>query len=310
MDHPLDLVLENARGLVRGLIAQLPFIAVAAVAFIVFVLLARLLRDLARRALRRHDPAFAEMIARLVHVGVVAFGVFIALWIAIPTVEFAQVFTSLGVTGLILGFALRDIIENFVAGILILWRRPFRVSDQIRSGNCEGTVREINFRSTVLRTYDGIKVYIPNGKVFTEPLENMTANEARRSLVVLGIDQNASVAEARRVIQETIADIEGVLPEPSPAVLFTEVGDFANILHVLYWTAPPTRFSELTTRSLVTERLYDALPAAGITFPYPIQTLHLSEANGHAVAPRASHARSGGAGSSTGETGSKATSRP
>ena len=293
MDHPRDLLLQNARTLVRGLIAQLPFIAVAVVTFIVFVLLARLLQQLTRRALRRYDWTFAEMVARLVHVAVVVFGVFIALWIALPTFEFAEILTSLGVTGLILGFALRDIIENFVAGILILWRRPFRVSDQIRSGTYEGTVAEINFRSTVLRTYDGIKVYVPNGKVFTEPLENLTANETRRSLVVLGIDQDASVAGARRVILETIEGIEGVLPDPPPAVLFTEVGDFANILHILYWTAPPTRFSELTTRSLVTERLYEALPAAGISFPYPIQTLQLTDANALSVTQARTNSSSG-----------------
>lgn len=134
---------------------------------------------------------------------------------------------------------------------------------------------EINFRSTVLRTYEGIRVFIPNGKVFTEPVENLTANGTRRSTVVLGIDQNASVAKARRVILETLRGIEGVLPDPEPAVLFEEVGDFANVPHVLYWTAPPTRFSERITRSLVTEGLCETLPTAGIGFPYPIQTVQL-----------------------------------
>lgn len=286
MQEPLDLLAANARDLVRGFIAQAPFIAVAAAVLAGFLLLARLVQDLVRRALRRQDEAFAMMVARLAHVAVLALGVFVALWIAVPTVEFGQLFASLGVTGLILGFALRDIIENFVAGILILWRRPFRVGDQIRSGDYEGTVVEINFRSTVLRTYDGIRVFIPNGTVFTEPVENLTANATRRSLVVLGIDQDASVADARRVILEAIGGIEGVLPDPAPAVLFAEVGDFANVLHVLYWTAPPNRFSELTTRSRVTERLYEALPAAGITFPYPIQTVALDGARDAADPPR------------------------
>ena len=135
----------------------------------------------------------------------------------------------------------------------------------------------------MLRTYDGVRVFVPNGTVFAEPLENFTANATRRSLVVLGIDQDASVAETRRVILETLAGVDGVLPDPPPAVLFAEVGDFANVLHVLYWTAPPTRFSELTTRSAVTERLSAALAAAGIGFPYPIQTLRLEAAQGTAL---------------------------
>ena len=275
MDQSLDILAENARELLRGFTAQLPFIAVAVVAFVAFLFVARLLRRLVLRALRGHDPAFREMIARLVLAATVALGVFVALWIAIPTVQFGQIFASLGVTGIVLGFALRDIIENFVAGILILWRRPFRVGDQVRSGAFEGTVVEINFRSTVLRSYDGIKVYIPNGKIFTEPLENFTGYPSRRTQIALGIDQAASLAEARRVILETLDRTEGVLRDPAPAVLLAEVGDFANILHVLYWTAPPTRFSELETRSLATERLYAALQAAGIGFPYPIQTVLL-----------------------------------
>ena len=98
---------------------------------------------------------------------------------------------------------------------------------------------------------------------------------------MLGIDQAPSIAEARRVILATIAGIKSVLPEPPPAVLFTGVGDLANILHVLYWTGPLTRFSELTTRSLVTERLYEVLLAAAISFPYPIQTLHLADGDQH-----------------------------
>jgi len=286
MDHPFDLLTRSIRDVARSFIAQLPFIIIALVVFGAILLLGRLLRALARRGLRRFDPAVAEMVSRLVYLVTVILGVFVALWIAIPTLEFGEILTSLGVTGLILGFALKDIIENFVAGILILLRRPFQVGDQIRSGAYEGTVAEINFRSTVLRTYDGIRVFVPNGTVFTEPVENFTANETRRSLVVLGIDQEASVPEARRVILDTLASLDGVLADPKPLVLFSEVGDFANILHVLYWTSPPTRFSEITTRSDVTERLYEALPAAGITFPYPVQTLELDTSSIPALANR------------------------
>ena len=135
MEHPFDLLTSSIRGVARAFIAQLPFIIIALVVFGAILLLARLLRALARRGLRRFDPAVAEMVSRLVYVVTVFLGVFVALWIAIPTLEFAEILTSLGVTGLILGFALKDIIENFVAGILILWRRPFHVGDQIRSGS-------------------------------------------------------------------------------------------------------------------------------------------------------------------------------
>jgi small-conductance mechanosensitive channel len=126
MNDSFELLANNARDLAKSLVAQLPLIFVAIMVFGVLVLLGRVLRDLVRRAARRYDPSFAEMVARLTYVAVVFLSVLVALWIAIPTLEFSGILTSLGVTGLILGFALKDIIENLVAGILILWRRPFR----------------------------------------------------------------------------------------------------------------------------------------------------------------------------------------
>ena len=227
------------------------------------------------------------MLGQLTYAATLVLGVLIGFWIAIPTINFREIYAGLGVTGLILGFALRDLLENFAAGILILWRRPFKLDDQVRSGAYEGTVAEINFRSTVLRTYDGLKVFVPNGRIFTEPLENLTAYHQRRSTVVLGIDQSASVGTARRVILDELRQMRpsGVLPEPAPVVFFDAVGEYANNLHVLYWTAPPNRFSELTTRSEVTERLYVALTEAGIAFPYPIRTVQVAGVTDDGIAP-------------------------
>lgn len=290
--NPFTPLLTSVAEFVRGFQAQFPQIVAALVVIGVFVGLAALLRGLVARGLERIDRTLAEMVGQLAYASTVVLGILVGFWIAIPTINFREIYAGLGVTGLILGFALKDLLENFVAGILILWRRPFRLDDQIRSGSFEGTVAEINFRSTVLRTYDGLKVFVPNGRIFTEPLENLTGYAQRRSTIVLGIDQGASVSEARRVIIETLKELEsaGVLPEPEPVVFFDAVGDFTNNLHVLYWTAPPNRFSELTTRSAVTERLYSALLDAGIGFPYPIRSIQIMTED-HAE-PRADRAAS------------------
>lgn len=263
-------------------LARLPIFVASLLALGVFLLMARVARRLATRALRRHDATLARMGATLVHALLVALGVLAALWIAVPTFKFTEIVASLGVTGLVVGFALKDILENFVAGILILWRRPYRVGDQIQSGAHEGTVAEINFRSTVLKTYDGIKVYIPNGKAFTEPIENKTGYRERRTTITLGIDQRAAVGAARDVILRTLRGIEDVLSDPPPEVLFDAVGEFTNDLQVRFWASPPTRIHELETRSRVTERVYEALLAAGIGFPYPTRTVIVASGDGGA----------------------------
>jgi small-conductance mechanosensitive channel len=256
-------------------VAHLPLLVTALVVVLVFVVLAWLLRGLIRRATWIADPSLRALAAGVTHATVIVLGVFVALWIAIPSVRFTELLTSLGVTGLILGFALRDIIENFVAGILILARRPFVVGDQIRSGEHEGTVEEVNFRSTVLHTYDGVKVLLPNGQLLTEPLENLTGYGERRSEISLGIHQDAPVDLARRVILATLDQLEEVLPEPAPMVLLSEVAESTNELAVTYWSRPPTRLHQRATASLVTQRLYDALRDNAIELPYPIQTVQL-----------------------------------
>jgi small-conductance mechanosensitive channel len=291
--NPYAPLLASIEQLLGGLRAQLPQIIAALVVVGGFVGVASLLRRLVAGALRRVDRTLSEMLGQLSYAATVVLGILVGFWIAIPTINFREIYAGLGVTGLILGFALRDLLENFAAGILILWRRPFKLDDQIRSGSYEGTVAEINFRSTVLRTYDGLKVFVPNGRIFTEPVENLTGYRERRSTVVLGIDQSASVDTARRVILDELRQMgpSGVLPEPAPVVFFDAVGEYANNLHVLYWTAPPNRFSELTTRSEVTERLYAALIEAGIAFPYPIRTVRVAGMDGAGRAPAATGTR-------------------
>lgn len=271
----MDPLLQTIDSIARGFVAQLPLIGLALIVLVVSLALASVLGRAAERALDGRDAALGRM-ARLVTQAVLAVaGVLLAIWVALPTVRFTDVFASLGVTGLILGFALRDIIENFVAGFLILWRQPFVVGDQIRSGEHEGLVVEVNFRSTVLRRYDGVRVTIPNGLVFTEPVENRTANERIRIEVELGIDQGASVTDARRVILETLRAMPEVLDDPAPTVLFESIADFTNNLSVLAWTEPPTKLEAREVRSAITERLNTALQEAGIGFPFPTQSLQL-----------------------------------
>jgi small-conductance mechanosensitive channel len=124
----------------------------------------------------------------------------------------------------------------------------------------------------------------------------MLGHPSYAATVVLGTDQSASVSNVRRVILDELRKMgpAGVLPEPAPVVFFDAVGDYTNNLHVLYWTAQPNRFSELTTRSEVTERLYAALLGAGIDFPYPIRTVHLASRNGddRSAVPSKVHKRS------------------
>ncbi len=273
-----DQIATGASAFATRLATQLPLVFLGIVVFLLFFLGSGLVRRAVKRASWIADDSLRSLVAGLASGATIVFGVALALIIALPGVSFTELIASLGVGGIVLGFALRDILENFVAGIIILARRPFAVGDQVRSGEHEGTVTEINFRSTVLRTYEGLRVFIPNGSLLTQPVENLTSYGERRSEITLAIHQDASVAEARETILGELATIDDVMTDPEPLVLFGAIGDSSNDLSVLYWTEPPTRLHQRRTASLVTERLYAALIEAGIEFPYPIQTIRIERA--------------------------------
>ncbi|MEO7119234.1 MAG: mechanosensitive ion channel family protein [Candidatus Limnocylindrales bacterium] len=274
----MDLIDRVGSGLsqaVSDLAERLPLILLGFLVFLGFAVLSQVVQGAIRHGRLIKDDSLRALVAGLVSGALIAFGVAFGLIISLPGVSFAELIASLGVGGIILGFALRDILENFVAGIIILARRPFVVGDQIRSGEHEGTVTEINFRSTVVRTYDGFRVFIPNGPLLTQPVENLTSYGERRSEISLAIHQGASVAEARRTILRELASMDEVLSDPSPEVLFDTIGESSNNLRVLFWSRPPTRTHQRTLASEVTERLYRALTEVGIEFPYPIQTIRI-----------------------------------
>ena len=148
---------------------------VALVLFALFFGLATLARRVARRSLEKvkHIPwAVRLLIARSMYLVTILVGLLVAL--SAVNVNVTTLIASLGVAGFALGFALKDILENFIAGILLLFARPFEVGDQVTLGTFEGTVHDIQIRTTTLHTYSGEQVAIPNSNVFSNPVVNHT----------------------------------------------------------------------------------------------------------------------------------------
>lgn len=198
------------------------------------------------------DPSLKLLIRQLIIAGVIVFGVAVAF--GVLGVSFATIIASFGVAGLIVGFALKDIIENFVAGVLILWRRPFEIADQIQVGANAGTVKEITFRSTSLRTVDGIEVLIPNSLIFNQAIQNFTKSGSRRTTIVVQISRDSDLATTASLLNDAVKTVNGVLASPAPEVLV--LGDTADgyQLHVRYWTAPEIQITgriESTVRAAI-----------------------------------------------------------
>ena len=194
--------------------------------------------------------------------------------IAVPNFTPGQLVQLLGISGVAIGFAFRDILQNFLAGILILLTEPFRINDQIIFGDYEGTVEEINTRATYLKTYDGRRVVIPNAELFTNSVLVNTAFDRRRLAYDVGIGYGDDIEQARQLIFEVLTTIPNVFQDPKPEVFVVELAESSVNLRVMWWIAPPRRLETLAAYdqvlAAIKQRLY---VEAGIDLPYPTRQI-------------------------------------
>jgi small-conductance mechanosensitive channel len=233
-----------------------------------FWLLAAGVRRLMRAIFRRvvDDLTVENLIKQVAYYAIWGLG----LLVAVDALGFQPqtVVTGLGLTGLALGFALKDIISNFVSGLLILTLRPFQLGDQIVVGETEGSVERIELRATQIRTYDGRLVLVPNAELFTSRVTNNTASPMRRATVPLYLGYNADLPRAVEELRAAAAATDGVLAEPPVAVRVRELGQADLGLEVRFWA--DSRRSDFTaTQAAVRVRLVAALRDAGIPLPDP-----------------------------------------
>ncbi|MGR3468177.1 MAG: mechanosensitive ion channel family protein [Shimia sp.] len=269
VDANPGLIFERLDTWLDGFFRLLPNIALAIVVLLIFYGLARLVGWAVRRSARnRGRESLADVGSSLLKWVVIITGAMLAITIVAPTLTPGDLIAGLGVSSVAIGFAFKDILQNMLAGILILLRQPFEVGDQIVSGGHEGTVERIETRATLIKTYDGRRVIIPNSDVYTDSVVVNTAFETRRDEYDVGVGCNDDWDEARRIMEETCAGIEGVQADPAPETIPTDMGDFANIIRLRWWVKSD-RASQIHTKGRVIQAVYTALDEAGIDLPYP-----------------------------------------
>ena len=270
MNLDFNTVLRSLSDLIEDIVARLPYVIVGTAVFALFAFLAWLVKLAIRHGGRRAraDATLVGLLSRMGSGIVTMIGFFTAAVVIFPTFRPGDLIAGLGIATVAIGFAFKDILQNFLAGILILWRRPFVVGDQIKTLNYEGTVEEITTRSTRLRTYDGERAVLPNSDVYTNAMLVRTAYDKRRIHFLVGIGYADSIAEAQRVIRAALDQVAGVLREPEPTVYVGELAPSAVTLSVFFWTEP-TQQNVLRVRDQVATAVKMALDRAGIEMPYP-----------------------------------------
>jgi small-conductance mechanosensitive channel len=196
----------------------------------------------------------------------------------------AELIQVLGVGSVAIGFAFRDILQNFLAGLLILLRRPFSEGDWIEFDGYEGVIKEISTRSTWIRTFDGRDVSIPNGEIFTNPVTIMTREPNIRTDYEFGISYDADIGQAKKVILDAIKSVEGVSNFKEPDVGVSDLAGSSVNLKARWWSTTDDVYS---VKLGVLEAVKNALDAADIEIPYPHRQLLIQDDVAQSIAQAA-----------------------
>lgn len=182
--------------------------------------------------------------------------------------------TVVGLLGLGISFALKDVISNFISGILLMIYRPVEIGDQIQVSGEEGRVQDIKTRSTDIKTFDGRKVIIPNSDLYDSKVINMDAYDSRRFEVRVGVGYDDDVDKAREAAMDVLENADTVNDDPDPQVLVEELGGSSVNLRLRGWTSTG-KASQLQGISEVTEKIKKRYDEEGIDIPYPIRTVQM-----------------------------------
>ena len=227
---------------------------------------------------RTADPLMSKFLGKAIKITFFIISVMLALQAASLGGIATGILTAAGASAVILGFAFKDIGENFIAGIILAFNRPFNVEDTVEIGNNFGKVKALEFRYTKLKTFDGKDVYIPNSDVLTTPVTNYTEDGFFRWSFIIGIAYEDNIDGAKQVILETLRKEPNVIEDLNHEnfVIEDELATSTVNLKVFFWVdTKDFRRMALITKGNVVRNVKEALEQNGYYMPADIQEIKL-----------------------------------
>jgi small conductance mechanosensitive channel len=250
-------------------------IAIALALFIGSIILARFLRRLLDRVLtaRGVDHEISVLLGQLLYWSILIFGIITALQRFFDVSAFLA---GLGILGFTIGFALQEIMQNFVAGMILLVQQPFDIGNLVSISSYTGTVSAINMRTTEVKTLDGRLIIIPNAQVLSNPIENYSRADLLRVDLPIGVGYETDLDMAKATIIEALPNIKGYLSDPPPSIIYHSFGESSIDMDIRFWinTEENNLFDARDEAVIVTKR---ALDAKGVNIPFPIRTVQMEK---------------------------------
>tara|TARA_R110002167_G_scaffold61469_4_gene173325 strand:- start:248 stop:1432 length:1185 start_codon:yes stop_codon:yes gene_type:complete len=232
-----NLIWQDMQNNWQLFLQKLPMIGLGLVIFILIFLLARPLSELLVRPISfvSTSQLIRLVTRRLISILFILFGFYLFLRFA-GLSEFAvAVLSGTGVIGLIIGFAFKDIAENFISSLLLSIQKPFKIDDVIEVEGRIGVVKQVTARATTLVDFDGDHIQIPNATVYKNIIRNLTANPKSRGKFVIGIGYESSIVESQKIALAVLSNTEAVLQDPEPQVLVDVLASSTVNLKVYFW---------------------------------------------------------------------------
>lgn len=270
----------------REFVKLLPNIVIASLIIVLGFFLARLLRKFSQKLFHRftqHDT-ISNLFSSFVYI--IAVGV--TLFVALSVLHLDEAVTSLlagaGIAGIALAFAFQDIAANFMAGILLSIRRPLVIGDLVKSKDIMGKVITINMRDTIIQTFQGQMVIVPNKEIFQNSLENFTRSGKRRIDLTVGISYGDDLEKVKQVTLQAIKNVSVIDREQLPRLFYTEFAESSINFTLQVWinsTEQPIFWQGTSEAIMLIKKAFDE---NNISIPYPIRTLDFAIKGGENLA--------------------------
>jgi small conductance mechanosensitive channel len=232
-----NLAWKSINDILNSIVEQLPYVAAGLIVFGVFFLISKIIKVAFWSATSKTklDYRLRVLFSRVIGFAIVIIGVFTTLTIIIPTFRFGDLIAGLGFTSFVVGFATKDILNNLLSGILILWKQPFHLGDYIFINKFQGKVEHIGVRATRLRADDGEQILIPNGDMYSNALTIRGAGAQRRMSLNISLGYETDIEQAKTEIKTAVRKIKGVVEDPKPTTYVRDLTSDGINISIYFW---------------------------------------------------------------------------
>jgi len=259
------------------LILFLPKLFVGIIILTIFWITMRLIR---RRSIglaktRAENPLMIQFLDSIFRIINIIAGALLFLYIIGLSGMAASILGAASLSAVVIGFAFKDIGENFIAGVILAFNSPFRLRDTVKTGDVEGSIISLRLRDTHIKTFDGKDVYVPNAQILKNPLFNYTIDGFLRKSFIIGVDYGTDIDQARTILLDNIKSIKGVINDTKPPRTHIDSMSSSTVnIQVHYWIDTfDSKISGFDIHTDAVRSSLNKLAAAGINMPGDIMEI-------------------------------------